>query len=415
MRFGACSISSRKGGNRDDCRVSFRILGAKAGLDFAAFPLAGYGSIAVAYAMLRSVLGRSMPAQGRYALACAALAAMAMAPPLTFLLIPSASGTGSWTISAAESEWLLPAIVTLWLTGVLFFSIRLLGGWWFTARLRSTSHPAPAQWRQVLERIAAQVGANQPVRLLVSSLVDVPIVVGWLRPAILVPIEFFTGLPFEHITALLAHEMAHIRQHDYLASILQSLAESVLFYHPAVWWISEQIRAERELCCDDLAVEATGDVLGYARALAELESQQSARVTPALAANGGSLVNRVRRLIEPAHTVANNLPGPAAAWAMTLLWLAGVGVAAVHGARTTTLPVVTLVPVHAPAPPPVSAIEGKARNTLLYDPILLGAGRSSSTAQRVEARGRGGTLRCPRRRSRHSPPLISRTIGCRWS
>jgi bla regulator protein BlaR1 len=83
---------------------------------------------------------------------------------------------------------------------------------------------------------------------------------------ILVPVEFFTGLPFEHITALLAHELAHIRRHDYLASILQGIAEAVLFYHPAVWWISGQIRAERELCCDDLAVAATGETCWPMRA-----------------------------------------------------------------------------------------------------------------------------------------------------
>ncbi len=257
-------------------------------------------------------------------------------------------------------------MVALWLLGVLAFSIRLFGGWRFTARLRSTAHPAPAEWQQTLER---------PVRLLVSSLVDVPTVVGWLRPVILVPVEFLTGLSVEHITALLAHEIAHIRRHDYLASVLQSIAEAVLFYHPGVWWISEQIRAERELCCDDLAVAASGDALTYARALAELESQQPSRLTPALAANGGSLVNRIRRLIEPAHAIADSLPGPGAAWAMILLWAAGVGVTTIHGAQT---PVVAPhvenfnpIPLSGPRlPSPFPALASKARNTLLYDPVF---------------------------------------------
>jgi beta-lactamase regulating signal transducer with metallopeptidase domain len=106
--------------------------------------------------------------------------------------------------------------------------------------MRSTAHPAPGEWRQALQRIAARVGVKRPVGSLISPLVDVPTVVGWLRPVILVPVEFFTGLSFEHITALLAHELAHIRRHDYFASILQSIAESVLFYHPAVWWIMRQ-------------------------------------------------------------------------------------------------------------------------------------------------------------------------------
>jgi VWFA-related protein len=335
-------------------------------------------AIAVVYAMLRSVLGRSLSAQARYVLACAALVAMAVAPALTFVLIPNGGalltntplGTGSWTISGAESQRLLPVVVALWLLGVLAFSIRLLGGWRFTARLRSTSHPASAEWQQTLEQIAARVGAKQAVHLLVSSLVDVPSVVGWLRPVILVPVEFLTGLSVEHITALLAHEVAHIRRYDYLASILQSIVEAVLFYHPAVWWISEQIRAERELFCDDLAVAASGDVLAYARALAELESRQPSRLKPVLAANGGLLVNRIRRLIEPAHAFANAGPGPGTAWAMTLLWLAGVVVATVHGGQTPTAIVVNHDTVSVPAPSPLIALAGKARNTFLYDPLL---------------------------------------------
>jgi VWFA-related protein len=328
-------------------------------------------AIAVVYAVLRGVLGRSLSAQARYVLACAALGAMAVAPPLTFLLIPNGDGrgVGSWTISGAESQPLMTAVVALWLLGVLAFSIRLLGGWRFTARLRSTSHPAPGEWQGTLERIAARVGAKQTVRLLVSSLVDVPSVIGWLRPVILVPVEFLTGLSVEHITALLAHEIAHIRRHDYLASILQSIAEAVLFYHPAVWWISEQIRAERELFCDDLAVAASGDVLAYARALSALESRRPARLKPVLAANGGSLVNRIRRLIEPSHAFANAGPGPGAAWAMTLLWLAGVGVAAIHSSQTATARV-NLVPVPVTESSPLVALAGKARNTLLYDPLL---------------------------------------------
>jgi VWFA-related protein len=324
-------------------------------------------AIVVVYAMLRRMLGRSLGAQGRYALACAALLTMTVAPPLTFLLIPDGRTTGSWTISAAASQRLLSGVVALWLLGVIAFSIRLLGGWRFTARLRSTSHPAPAEWQRTLERIAEHTGVKRTVRLLVSSLVDVPTVIGWLRPAILVPVEFLTGVSVEHITALLAHEIAHIRRHDYLASILQSIAEAVLFYHPGVWWISEQIRAERELCCDDLAVAATGDVLAYARALAELESRQPSCLHAVLAANGGSLVNRIRRLIEPAHAIANNFPGPGAAWAMTLLWLAGVGVAAFHGAQEPTARV-TVAPVALSTPERV--IAGKARNSLLFDPVL---------------------------------------------
>jgi len=357
-------------------------------------------AIVIAYAALRGFLARKLSAPGRYALACAALAAMAVAPPLTYLLIASGSGIRAPAVATQAawwtgSEWqrLLPGVVSLWLLGVLFFSLRLFGAWRFTARLRSTAHPAPAEWRQAMERIAQRVGASRPVRLLVSSMVDVPTVIGWLRPVILIPLESLAGLPAEHITALLAHELAHIRRNDYLASMLQSIAEAVLFYHPAVWWISEQIRAERELCCDDLAVAASGDALTYARALAELEWRQPSRLKHGVAANGGSLVNRIRRLIEPAHASVNNLPGPGAAWAMTLLWLAGVGVTLVHAAQTPAPRVVNLNPVAAPARAsaapaagPVAAMASHARDTLLYDPLL-----SAQVAQPVAPpQGRDG-------------------------
>jgi uncharacterized protein (TIGR03435 family) len=133
--------------------------------------------------------------------------------------------------------------------------------------------------------------------LLVSALVQVPTVVGWLRPVVLVPVGALGGLPAAHLEALLLHELAHIRRHDYLINILQSVAESLLFYHPAVWWVSGHIRAEREQCCDDVAVSISGDAITYARALAQLESYRPAHLSAAIAANGGSLANRIARLL----------------------------------------------------------------------------------------------------------------------
>jgi uncharacterized protein (TIGR03435 family) len=122
-------------------------------------------------------------------------------------------------------------------------------------------------------------------------------VIGWLRPAVLIPVSALTGMPCEHIEAFLAHELAHIRRNDYLINILQSIAEATLFYYPAVWWISRHIRMERENCCDDVAVSVAGDPLVYVLALSDLESRRSARVAPALAASGGSLKHRIARLL----------------------------------------------------------------------------------------------------------------------
>jgi VWFA-related protein len=348
-------------------------------------------AIAVVYAVIRRLTRRILSAPGRYALACFALAAMAAAPPVTYLLIPQGGNLPAmpaiqWSIPASAWQWMLPGFVAVWATGVLTFSIRLFGGWQFTRRLRSASYRAPAEWQRTLEEIAASVMTSRPVGLVVSSLVEVPMVIGWLRPAILMPVGALTGLPPEQITALLAHELAHIRRHDYIANVAQTVIEAVLFYHPAVWWISERIRAERELCCDDVAVAASGDALTYARALAQLESVQPARMKTALAANGGSLLNRVRRLIEPGKYCAGDdygaFPCAGTACAMTLLLMAGVGVATLHAAKTSAATriasaVVQMDPqVAANAPKPATGVVGvkqivsHARASLLFDPFL---------------------------------------------
>jgi len=343
-------------------------------------------AIIFVYALLRRALTRCLTSHGRYILACSTLAAMVVSPAITFVLISDSNGGPVWTISLADSRRLLDGIVVLWLLGVVGFSLRLAGGWRFTARLRSIATPASAEWQQMLGRLAAALRVKESVRLLVSPLVEVPTVIGWLRPVILFPVDFLAGLPPGHIAALLAHELAHIRRYDYFTNILQSLAETALFYHPAVWWISQRIREEREQCCDDLAVAASGDVLIYAKALTWLELRRLPRFRPAVAANGGSLVDRIRRLIEPSHTASQQLPGPMAAWAMTLLWLAGAAVAGIHAAQTP-LPVARLAipaaPVlhpatPAPVPPassadsltPLNAVVYAAQKTLLYDPVF---------------------------------------------
>src|SRR5262249_8883638 len=120
---------------------------------------------------------------------------------------------------------------------------------------------------------------------------------GWLRPVVMLPISAATGLTAEQLESVLAHELAHIRRHDYLVNLLQMAAETLLFYHPAVWWISTRIRHERELCCDDLAVRATGGALSYARALTALEKMRTSRPALALASTDGPLFYRSRRLV----------------------------------------------------------------------------------------------------------------------
>src|SRR5881396_918641 len=214
----------------------------------------------------------------------------------------------------AAVEPALPWAVALWLGGVLLLSARLASGLLATWRLATTgTRPVPEAWRQALARLATRLRVSPPVRLLASALIHVPAVIGWWRPVILIPVSVLTGsgLTPLQLDALLAHELAHVRRHDYLVNLLQSVIETLLFYHPAVWWVSHRIRVEREHCCDDLAVAACGDARCYATALLAIEQLRAASAL-ALAASGGSLLDRIRRLLSPA--AAEPFPR----------WLAGV-------------------------------------------------------------------------------------------
>ena len=214
----------------------------------------------------------------------------------------------------------------VWLAGAVVFWVRLAGGWVVAARMRSMLvRRAPPEWQETLRKLGARIGLSRPVRLLVSALVQVPTVVGWLRPVVLVPVGALGGLPAEHLEALLLHELAHIRRHDYLVNILQSVAEALLFYHPAVWWVSGHIRAERELCCDDVAVSVSGDALTYARALAQLESYRPAHLSAAVAANGGSLADRIARLLGQSRPAVRTGLGPGVLAVAVLLVAAAYG------------------------------------------------------------------------------------------
>jgi GWxTD domain-containing protein len=192
----------------------------------------------------------------------------------------------------------LPWLLTAWLAGTTLLMGRLNIGLIVAWRMKSASTvAAPIELRAVLNDLSSRMGIVRRVGLLNSALVHAPTVIGWLRPAVLIPVGCLAGLSPIQIEAIFAHELAHIRRHDYLVSVFQSLVEAVLFYHPAVWWVSQQMRKEREDCCDDLAVSISGDCLAYARALSFLEERRSSHPAVALGANGGVLAMRIRRLL----------------------------------------------------------------------------------------------------------------------
>ena len=300
-------------------------------------------------AWLLLALLRGASAKARYGVACAFLLLMAAAPVATFLILqgqaPAPSGPLSLTLEATTGSPLpeaplplrvkaaldpaLPWLLGTWALGVLLLSTRFLGSWVRVQRLRRRSaSPVPAEWHLVLSRLCRELKLSRTVRLLQSAAVDVPTALGWLRPIILLPACALTGLAPAQLEAVLAHELAHIRRGDFLVNLLQSLVEVALFYHPGVWWLSGRIRAERELCCDDVAAALCGDPLILARALTDLEALREP-VSPApthlaLAANGGSLMHRIRHLLQPALPASNAARATALALvAASLLGAAG--------------------------------------------------------------------------------------------
>jgi uncharacterized protein (TIGR03435 family) len=200
--------------------------------------------------------------------------------------------------------WLLRSWITcIWLAGVVALSIYSAAGWRRVQRIRHRgTEPADPVWIEAMEKLMRRLQISRPVRLYMSAVAEVPMVIGWIRPYILLPVSAVTGLDEAQLRAVLAHELAHIRRYDYLINLLQNAVETLLFYHPAVWWVSNRIRQERENCCDDLAVEVCGDAMVYAGALAELEELRGSipahRQSPALAATGGDLLARIRRLMD---------------------------------------------------------------------------------------------------------------------
>ncbi len=286
--------------------------------------------------------------QARYAAACVALALMVALPAATLLRLAKSELAANramatlalvFDVTAVDDgnappvplkerakealERAVPWVPAVWMAGVVLFLGRLSLGVAAVRRMRSVvAEPMPETYEEVFREMARRLGVARAVELMHSAVVEVPTVIGWLRPMVLVPVGCFTGLSPVQIEALLAHELAHIRRHDYLVSVCQSVVEALLFYHPAVWWVSRQVRRERECCCDELAIAATGDVLAYARALSWLEQQRSAMPEIALGANGGVLTMRIRRMLGYREGPVVSLPVVAT---VTLVVLAAVG------------------------------------------------------------------------------------------
>lgn len=278
--------------------------------------------IAAALAVALAGLPRGL-ARARYAACCVALVLSLLAPLATLLALLHRFGAepalpprlGGPTASGPwESVPLL--LSAAWALGSAGMSLRLALGFARLRQMLERCAPVPREWQARVEALARRLGIARAVRLAVSPAVDAPLTLGWLRPVIVLPVGVLGSLPAAYLEALLIHELAHVRRLDYLVNILQAGVEALLFYHPAVHWMSHRLRLEREYCCDDVAASAVGDPIEYARALTAMETW---RALPALAlgASGGSLLSRLERLVRrPAPGVSSARASTALAGAL---------------------------------------------------------------------------------------------------
>ena len=219
----------------------------------------------------------------------------------------------------------IPWCLVFYIAGVVVLSLRLTAGWLKVQMLkRSSAHSVGARLQEKAARICRLLRISRPVRLLESAAAEVPIVIGALKPVILLPASALTGLTPAQLEAVIAHELAHVRRYDYLVNLVQTVIEVLLFYHPCVWWLTNRIRAERENCCDDLAVGVCRDRMLYARALAQLEEARTPKGEIAMASAGGVLLARIRRLLVPNAPCRERL----AVWLAAPLLVAAVAVGA---------------------------------------------------------------------------------------
>ena len=288
-------------------------------------------AIAAAYGVAARMISHRS-SHVRYAVALSALMAMLAAAVLTFAwqMAPSGETQNPGTALAAMGDFprsvapgRAPAAVALaagqeiaermpsyllwidaaWLLGVCGLAFRNVGGLWMIRRLRNRAarNEAPAEVQERFARIVAALGLKREVLLRISDAIAGPVTVGALKTVVLLPVAAISGLGVEELEVVLAHELAHVRRADFVWNLLQTVVETLFFFHPAVWWISGRVRHERELCCDDLALEVCPNPVVYASALFHLEEQRSRQLHMAMALDGNqgrqTLRKRIARIL----------------------------------------------------------------------------------------------------------------------
>ncbi|MEM9819424.1 MAG: ankyrin repeat domain-containing protein [Bacteroidota bacterium] len=274
----------------------------------------------------------------------------------------------------------IPLLVTLWLFGVLILLLRFLGGLGYVQRLKHyKTTPLPASWQEKAQIFEEKLGIRQSIRYLYSPIAPTPMAIGFIKPVVLLPAKILSGLSTQQIEAILIHELAHIKRHDYSVNLIQSLMEILFFFHPGVWWISSAIRNERENCCDDLAISLTGETTEYAKTLILLQEQQLQAGIPAVAFTGvrHSFSNRVKRLFNQPTRFADFKEG----FVTALILIAGILALSFSSAKVfgNDIEPLSTIEIEKTLAPPLSL-----ENTKDTDPNTLAASEGSEDSNTTQ-------------------------------
>ncbi|MFZ6657897.1 M56 family metallopeptidase [Undibacterium sp. TJN19] len=279
--------------------------------------------IALALGLLLTLMGHRH-IRSRYACSYAALLVCLIVPARELYLHLNASATGRdmqvlsemlvypvWNSNGmmSISDWLethMHDIVMMWLVCVMLLALRMSAGLLWIGTYASPRRSKPdLGWQARTDQLSQQFQIQGRVVLRIADDLSTPLAVGIFRPMILLPSAMLGGMPVELLEMLMAHELAHIKRHDYLLNLVQTAIEMLLFYHPAVWWISKQIRNDREEIADEFAARVTGEPRRLALALSELANLQFTTPQLAQAAHGGNLMSRIKRLVKPEVSTVN--------------------------------------------------------------------------------------------------------------
>lgn len=281
-------------------------------------------AIAIILAILLFGL-RKKTSQIRYALSITAMGLMILAAIVTFIieyqsishisdaLILSEIDTFSAIVGQLSTEkWFtpfldyfnenIPLLVLVWVIGIFFLGLKMIGELTYLNHLkRYRVQPVSRNFQDQVIALANQMGIQKSIKVVESLKVNTPMVVGFFKPVILLPFGLVSGLSPQQIECILAHELAHIKRFDFVINMIQSFVEVLLFFNPAVWWISACIRAERENCCDDLAIQITGDKATFVKTLAHLEEirlSSSNTFAMTFSKNKKGVLYRIRRILK---------------------------------------------------------------------------------------------------------------------